>query len=78
MARRNYFGHDSPKGHDLSYRYSQQGFVCEINVGTMYYTGSENIYQSNLYRSIEYVNDTPVEYHWNDLETIAQTIVTGQ
>ena len=77
MAQRHYFGHDSLEGHDLAYRYSQQGFVCEVQTGAISYTGGENIYQSNLYSSVEYVNDIPVAYNWNDPEKIAQTTVRG-
>jgi uncharacterized protein YkwD len=77
MAQRHYFGHDSLEGHDLSYRYSQQGFVCEVQASAMFYTGGENIYQSNLYSSVEYVNNIPVAYNWNDLGKIAQTTVRG-
>jgi uncharacterized protein YkwD len=77
MARRGYFGHNSPEGHDLSYRYAHQGFVCEVAAGTMIYEGSENIYQAGLYHSIDFVNDIPVTYNWNDLEKIARAAVKG-
>jgi uncharacterized protein YkwD len=77
MATKRYFQHNSPEGHDLAYRYSQQGFVCEIAVGAMYYTGGENIFQTNLYSSVEYINEIPTIYHWNDIETMAQTTVKG-
>jgi uncharacterized protein YkwD len=76
MVTRNYFSHYSPEGHDLAYRYSRQGFVCEVAVGNMYYTGAENIFQNHLYDSIEYVNEVPTIYHWRDLERIARTTVT--
>lgn len=77
MARRGYFGHNSPEGHDLSFRYAHQGFVCEVAHGTMIYEGSENIYQASLYHSIDYVNDVPVNYNWNDMENIARSAVKG-
>ena len=77
MARRAYLGHNSPEGYDLSYRYAHQGFVCEVAAGTMIYQGSENIYQASLYHSIDYVNDIPVAYNWNDLEKIARATVKG-
>jgi uncharacterized protein YkwD len=77
MATKRYFQHNSPEGYDLAYRYSQQGFVCEIAVGGMYYTGGENIFQTNLYSSVEYINEIPTIYHWNDIETMAQTTVKG-
>lgn len=77
MARRGYFGHHSPEGHDLSYRYVHQGFVCEVAAGTMIYEGSENIYQASLYHSIDFVNDVPVNYNWNDMDKIARSAVKG-
>jgi uncharacterized protein YkwD len=76
MVTRNYFSHYSPEGHDLAYRYSRQGFVCEVAVGNVYYTGAENIFQNHLYDSIEYINEVPTIYHWRDLERIARTTVT--
>jgi uncharacterized protein YkwD len=77
MAKRSYFSHYSPEGHDVAYRYAEQGFVCELDVGAMVYTGAENIYQNNLYDTIEYINGIPSSYHWIDVETIAQTTVAG-
>lgn len=77
MARRHYFSHYSPEGHDLAYRFSQQGFVCQIRAGSEVYMGSENIYETIHYKAIDYVNDVPTKYHWKSLETIAQTIVKG-
>jgi len=77
MAKRNYFGHYSPEGRDVSYRYSEQGFVCELDMGAMCYTGAENIYENNLYDTVEYINDVPKLYHWVDLEAIAETTVKG-
>jgi uncharacterized protein YkwD len=76
MVTRNYFSHYSPEGHDLAYRYSKQGFVCEVAVGNVYYTGAENIFQNHLYDSIEYINEVPAIYHWRDMERIARTTVT--
>jgi uncharacterized protein YkwD len=76
MVVRNYFSHYSPEGHDLAYRYSRQGFVCEVAVGNVYYTGAENIFQNHLYDSIEYINEVPAIYHWRDMERIAETTVT--
>ena len=77
MVRRRYFAHNSPEGHDPAYRFAQQGFVCQVNAGAEVYMGSENIYETSLYESADYVNDIPMAYQWKDLETIAQTIVKG-
>jgi len=77
MARRHYFAHLSPEGHDLAYRYSQQGFVCQIQVGSAVYMGSENIYETSLYEARDYVGEVVTRTYWKDLETIAQTIVKG-
>lgn len=77
MAQRHYFAHLSPEGHDLAYRFAQQGFVCQVEAGAATYMGSENIYETGLYEAIDYVNDIPTKTSWKDLETIAQTIVKG-
>lgn len=77
MARRHYFAHLSPEGHDLAYRYSQQGFVCQIQVGSAVYMGSENIYETSLYEARDYVGEVVTRTYWKDLENIAQTIVKG-
>ncbi len=43
MASRGYFEHDSPEGHDSSWRYSQVGFSCSVVRGNMIYGGGENL-----------------------------------
>ena len=43
MASRNYFEHNSPEGHDFSWRYAQVGFSCSVTYGNMIYGGGENI-----------------------------------
>ena len=44
MAKRNYFEHENPEGHDFSYRYSQIGFNCQIPISQYRYSGGgENI-----------------------------------
>ena len=77
MVKRNYFGHYSPEGQDLAYRYARQGFVCEVDAGAVYYTGAENIFQNSLYDTLEYVNEIPAAYRWTDMETIAESTVKG-
>jgi uncharacterized protein YkwD len=44
MAKRNYFDHTDPEGHDFLYRYSQVGFNCQIPTSSNEYSeGGENI-----------------------------------
>ena len=76
MAQRGYFSHMSPEGHDFSYRYAQEGFVCNIPSGSIIYMGAENLFQNNLYRSITYINAIPF-YDWNTQTEIAQSTVSG-
>jgi uncharacterized protein YkwD len=77
MARRNYFSHDTPEGHDFSYRYGQAGYSCAVRgQGNIYYIGAENIFQNNLYDRVVFV-DGVVHYDWNSEGTIAKTTVRG-
>jgi uncharacterized protein YkwD len=76
MAKRNYFSHNSPEGHDFLYRYNQEGYSCSLVVDERIYLGAENIFQNNLYDRIEYVNDVPY-YEWRSREKIAETTVQG-
>jgi uncharacterized protein YkwD len=76
MAKRNYFSHDSPEGHDFSHRYRQGGYSCAVKGQGVIYTGGENIFQNNLYNSITTVNGVAY-YEWNREEEIAETTVQG-
>jgi uncharacterized protein YkwD len=76
MARRNYFDHNSPEGHDFSYRYHHEGYQCAIRVNRKIYMGAENIAQNNLYDSITTVNGNAF-YNWNTEVKIAETTVRG-
>ena len=76
MAKRNYFSHDSPEGHDLSYRYKERGYSCAVRVDDVIYKGAENIFQNNLYDSITTVNGENF-YDWNSSKKIAETTVQG-
>ncbi len=76
MAKRNYFSHYSPEGHDFMYRYKQGGYSCSIVEGDHIYLGAENIFQNNLYDRVVIVNDAS-HYDWNSLEHIAETTVQG-
>jgi uncharacterized protein YkwD len=76
MAKRNYFSHDSPEGHDFSYRYRQDGYSCAVRWQSVIYTGAENIFQNNLYDSITTINGVRY-YDWNSEGKIAETTVEG-
>jgi uncharacterized protein YkwD len=77
MANRNYFSHNTPEGHDFSYRYGQAGYSCVIHgQGNIYYTGAENIFQNNLYDRVVFV-DGVAHYDWNSEKKIAVTTVQG-
>jgi uncharacterized protein YkwD len=76
MAKRNYFSHYSPEGHDFLYRYKQEGYSCSVPVDERIYLGAENIFQNNLYDRIVYVNDV-ANYEWNSMARIAETTVQG-
>ena len=76
MARRNYFSHDSPEGHDFTYRYRGEGYTCALRTGMTIHGGAENIFQNNLYDSVTTVNGKAY-YDWNTEEQIAETTVRG-
>ena len=76
MASRNYLSHDSPEGKGFSYRYQQAGYVCEIRVGMVVYTGAENIALSHLYNSMKRENGVAY-YNWNSAQEIARKTVDG-
>jgi uncharacterized protein YkwD len=76
MSRRRYFSHDTPEGHDLAFRYAQEGYRCAIRVGNVRFIGAENILQNNLYDSVVVVNGKAA-YSWNTEDRIAETTVRG-
>jgi uncharacterized protein YkwD len=76
MAKRNYFDHYSPEGHDFTYRYLQGGYSCAVRIGHTIYTGAENLALNNLYDSVTTVNKETF-YDWNSPEKIAETTVQG-
>jgi len=76
MAKRNYFDHNSPEGHDFSYRYKQEGYSCAIRADGAIHLGAENILQNNLYDRVTTVNGVAY-YDWNSEENIAETTVQG-
>ena len=76
MAKKNYFSHFSPEGHDFSYRYKQGGYSCALPDDGRIYLGAENIFQNNLYDRVMYVNGVAY-YEWNTMAKIADTTVRG-
>jgi uncharacterized protein YkwD len=76
MANRRYFSHDSPEGHDFSFRYRQGGYSCALRIGNTVYGGAENIFQNVRYNSVTTVNGEAY-YDWNSEEQIAETTVRG-
>jgi uncharacterized protein YkwD len=82
MATRNYFEHDTPEGLTFSDRYKQAGYNCQTQfdvTGNSYMIsgGGENIFQNNLYNSVEYTNGYPTHYDWNDMSALANSTVDG-
>lgn len=76
MGKRRFFSHDSPEGHDFSYRYRKDGYRCGLRIGNTIHLGAENIFQNNLYDSVTTVNGKAF-YDWNSEEKIAETTVRG-
>jgi uncharacterized protein YkwD len=76
MANRRYFSHDSPEGHDFSFRYRQEGYTCALRIGNTVYGGAENIFQNVRYNSVTTMNGESY-YDWNSEEQIAETTVRG-
>lgn len=76
MAKRGFFSHSSPEGHDMTYRYRRAGYRCGIILGRTIYTGAENIAQNNLYDSVTTINGKAF-YDWNSADRIAATTVEG-
>jgi uncharacterized protein YkwD len=61
MADRGYFEHDSPEGHDFSYRYSQVGFTCSNQQGNVIYGGAENIMYLDGYYGLDAIASETVD-----------------
>lgn len=74
MIEKNYFSHQSPEGHDFTYRYKKHGFACEIHIGNITHNGAENISQDNLFDSVVY-KDGAAFYNWNTKKEIVESIV---
>jgi uncharacterized protein YkwD len=76
MASRRYFSHDSPEGHDFSFRYRQDGYTCSLRIGNTVHMGAENIFLNVRFNSVTTVNGEAF-YDWNSEEQVAETTVQG-
>lgn len=76
MAKRGYFQHDSPEGHDFSWRYSQVGFSCSVTLGNMIYSGGENIMYMEGYYGVERIATETVD-GWMDSPGHRANILTS-
>ena len=76
MATRRYFSHDSPEGHDFSFRYRQDGYTCSLRIGNTVHMGAENIFLNVRFNSVTTVNGKAF-YDWNSEEQVAETTVRG-
>lgn len=76
MAKRNYFDHNSPEGHDFSQRYGRAGYDCAIRAGGMVHLGAENIALNHRYAATATINGVKY-YDWNSEDKIAATTVEG-
>jgi uncharacterized protein YkwD len=74
MARRDYFSHDSPEGHDFSHRYRLAGYACQIHIGQTIHAGAENIALARLYNTMAVENGISY-YDWNSAQQIARQTV---
>ena len=79
MANKDYFGHYSLDGKDPTARGIAVGYTCHKDLANGWYTDglAENIFQNNLYNSIQYVDGIPVLYDWNNMDQLANSTVQG-
>jgi uncharacterized protein YkwD len=61
MAKRDYFQHDSPEGHDFTWRYSKVGFTCSVSQGNWIYGGAENIMYMEGYYGVDTIAEESVD-----------------
>lgn len=76
MAERSFFSHESPEGHDFSFRYKQNGYACSVRTGDTIHLGAENIARNHLYKSVTTVNGVD-HFDWNSEKQIAVSTVEG-
>jgi uncharacterized protein YkwD len=76
MLRRDTLTHNGPEGQDFGDRYRQAGYICEVRIGNVIYTGAENVALSRLYNRVTVRNGIP-HYEWNSPQDIARHTVDG-
>ena len=75
MVKRKFFSHQTPEGKTPTDRGIAVNYNCRKNHGSYYTQGiAENIYMSNLYKSVTYYNGVPV-YNWMTTREIAHSAV---
>ena len=79
MARRGYFAHASPEGHNAGERYSKAGFRCAVPIsGNRYATGGENIAQTHTFSGYRVSSDgTRTRIGARTLDEVANRVVQG-
>jgi uncharacterized protein YkwD len=77
MVIRNYYSHVSLDGLEFWDRYSQSGYLCEVIIGNIIYSGAENIAQNALYDSYSPSVFGRSIIEWKTPEEIAHSIVLG-
>lgn len=76
MATRGYFEHNSPEGHDFTWRYSQVGFNCMIPTKNNEYSGGgENIMFLEGYSGVSTIATESVQ-GWMNSEGHRENILT--
>lgn len=74
MAKRGYFGHDSPEGESFGGRYRKARYICAVRDGKTTYRGAENIWRGAQYASVTVVNGAQ-RFDWRSQAEIARTVV---
>lgn len=81
MARRTFFSHHNPEGHDANDRGAALGMTCRYEIGDTIYRGfSENIFRVGTYRGWREESDgvtTTRTYDYRPEAAFAPEIVTG-
>lgn len=77
MAKRNYFGHQSPEGLSPTDRGKIAGYPLRKKLGRGYTEGlAENVFKGTLYRSMTRMLGL-TRYHWMTESELANKIVAG-
>jgi uncharacterized protein YkwD len=77
MARRRFFDHVNPDGHDATARGRAAKYTCQQYIGDYFVSGlAENIFQNNLYSRV-IIKGEEMTFLWNTAEKIALSTVDG-